>query len=120
MSKQQKTVTASSCEAEYIAACETTKEGTWLRTLLDEINIPCTSPTPILCDNNAAISLSEDPLLHPCVKHVDIKYHFLQQHVLAGDFTLRYVHTKNNLADIFTKALKPSKFIFLRKFLGLK
>jgi hypothetical protein len=119
-SKKQKTVAASSCEAEYIAAFETAKEGTWLRTLLDEINMPCTSPTPILCDNNAAISLSEDPLLHPRVKHVDIKYHFLRQHVLAGDFTLRYVHTKNNLADIFTKALEPSKFIFLRKFLGLK
>jgi hypothetical protein len=70
--------------------------------------------------HNAAISLSEDPLLHSHVKHMDIKYYFLWEHVITGDFILHCVHTKNNLANIFTKALKPAKFAFLRPLLGLQ
>ena len=75
--RKQKTVAASSCEAEYIAAFEASKEAIWLRTLLDGISYSPTTPTTILCNNNAAISLSEDPLLHDRVKHIDIKYHFM-------------------------------------------
>jgi hypothetical protein len=40
--------------------------------------------------------------------------------VQTGDFTLRYISTKDNIADIFTKALEPSQFAKLRGFLGLK
>jgi hypothetical protein len=119
-SKKQKTVAASSCEAEYMAAFEASKEGAWLRALFQGINMPCTQPTSLFCDNNAAISLSEDPLLHSRVKHMDIKYYFLWERVIAGDFILHYIHTKNNLADIFTKALEPTKFNFLRPLLGLQ
>jgi hypothetical protein len=119
-SKKQKTVAASSCEAEYIAAFETVKEATWLRALLDGINMPPNVATTVFCDNNAAIQLSEDPLLHSRVKHIDIKYHFLREHVHAGNFTLKYIRTTDNIADIFTKALEFSKFVKLRGLLGLK
>ena len=75
--------------------------------------------TTILCDNNAAITLSEDPLLHARVKHINIKYHFLREHVQSGDLTLTYVNIKDNVADIFTKPLDMHQFQHLRGFLGL-
>ena len=76
--RKQKTVAASSCEAEYIAAFEVAWEGIWLHTLLNNnIHTPLQTATTIFCDNNATIMLSGDPLLHARVKHIDIKYHFL-------------------------------------------
>ena len=87
--------------------------------LLHGIGMASPAATTILCDNNAAITLSEDPLLHAHVKHIDIKYHFLQEHVQSGDLTLTYVNTKDNVADIFTKPLDTCQFQCLHGFLGL-
>lgn len=60
-------------------AFEAAQEGIWLRMIADVLGYMAREPTMILCDNNSAINLSEDPLLHSCVKHVDIKYHFLRK-----------------------------------------
>lgn len=50
------------------------KSSMSIRQLLDAINLPPQGPTTISCDNNAARSLSEDPMLHPRVKHMDISF----------------------------------------------
>ena len=118
-SKRQRTVATSSCEAEYMAAFEASKEAIWLRTLLSSIGLSPTSATSLLCDNNAAITLSEDPAFHARVKHFDIRYHFLRKRVQSGDISLSYVNTKDNIADIFIKPLDTTVFTRLRTFLGL-
>ena len=118
--QKQKTVAASSCEAEYGAAFEASKEAIWLRTLLNAIGHKSENPTTILCDNNAAINLSEDPMLHDRVKHIDIKHHFLWERIQSQDITLSYINTHDNIADIFTKALDTRKFTCFRNFLGIK
>ncbi|KNZ81024.1 Copia protein, partial [Termitomyces sp. J132] len=119
--RKQKTVAASSCEAEYMAAFESAQECIWLRALLKGIDHDITDkPTPILCDNNAAIKLSEDPTLHSRVKHVDIKYHFLRERAQSNEICIRYINTKYNVADLFTKALPASQFKRLRDLLGLR
>ena len=50
--KKQKTVAASSCEAEYVAAFKSAKEIVWLHSLLLRINFPQSEATTINCDNN--------------------------------------------------------------------
>ena len=117
--RKQKTVAASSCEAEYTAAFEASKEGIWLRTLLNGIGHTPSNPTTILCDNNAAINLSEDPSLHDRIKHINIKHHFLREHVQSNELTLSYINTNDNIADIFMKALDAKKFNRFRGFLRL-
>ncbi|RDB23169.1 Retrovirus-related Pol polyprotein from transposon TNT 1-94 [Hypsizygus marmoreus] len=117
--QKQKTVAASSCEAEYVAAFEATKECIWLRALLLAIGFGQPDSTTMLCDNNATIDLSEDPLLHARVKHIDIKFHFMRERVQSGEIQLRYINTKDNVADIFTKPLEPKTFTRLRGLLGL-
>ena len=109
----------SSCEAEYTAAFESSKEAIWLRTLLSEIDMAPLTPTPILCDNNATIILSNDPSLHSRTKHFDIKYHFLRERANSGEIKLSYVNTHDNVADLFTKALDRTKFCRLRTLIGL-
>ncbi|KNZ76833.1 Copia protein [Termitomyces sp. J132] len=72
-----------------MAAFKSAQECIWLRALLKDIGHDFTSqPTQMFCNNNSAIALSEDPLLHTCVKHVDIKYHFLCKHVQSNKIVL--------------------------------
>jgi hypothetical protein len=117
--KKQKTVAASSCEAEYVAGFEAAKEAIWLRSLLTEIDLTPEHASTIFCDNNASINLSEDPMLHTRVKHVDINYHFLRERVQSQEIKLQYIPTRDNIADIFTKPLERTQFTRLRQFLGL-
>ena len=63
--RKQCTVAALSCEAEYMAVFESMQECIWLQALLKDIGHDSTSkPTLMFCDNDSAIALSEDPLLH--------------------------------------------------------
>ena len=78
-----------------------------------------TGATTIFYNNNAVWSLSEDPLFHSCVKHVDIKYHAIRQHVQAQEVKLCYINTNDNIV-IFTKALEATKFKSLQACLGLR
>lgn len=75
--RKQRTVVASLCEAEYMAAFEVMQEFIWLWMVMGALGHSPTRATTILCNNNLAINLSEDPLLHSHVKLVNIKYHFL-------------------------------------------
>ena len=91
----------------------------WLHSLLSGISMPTPMPTMILCNNNAAIDLSDDPLLHTHVKHINIKYHFLRERFQSHELAMTYINTKDNLADIFTKPLELQHFSRLWGFLGL-
>ena len=46
-------------------------------------------------------------------KHFDVKYHYLRQKIAEGEVKLMYINTKDQLADIFTKALGPAQFQLL-------
>ncbi|KAG5729260.1 Copia protein [Termitomyces sp. T112] len=119
--RTQRTVAASSCEAEYMAAFESAQECIWLRALLKDIGHDHTSqPTQMFCNNNSAIALSEDPLLHARVKHIDIKYHFLHERVQSNKIALHQVPSKENTTDIFTKVLPSPAFMRLCPHLGLQ
>ena len=108
--KKQKTMATSSCKAEYVAALELTKEAIWIHSLLEGINFKQVEPTTINCDNNSAINLSEDSSLHSCIKHINIRYHFIQEWVQSNKKNVSYINTNDNIADVFTKALPAPAF----------
>jgi len=74
---------------------------------------------PICCDNTSAINLSKKPIMHSRTKHIEIRHHFLRDHVQKGDCVLEFVETKNQLADIFTKPLPKESFFTIRRELGI-
>ena len=74
---------------------------------------------PIRCDNTSAINLSKNLVQHSRTQYIEIKHHFLRNHVQKGDYVLEFVDTKNQLADIFTKPLPKETFFSIRRELGL-
>ena len=77
------------------------------------------STTPILCDNTSAINLSKNPVHHSRTKHIEVRHHFLRDHVFKNDIKLEFISTKDQLADIFTKPLDEQQFIKIRRNLGI-
>jgi len=74
---------------------------------------------PIKCDNTSAINISKNPVLHSRTKHIEIRHHFIRDHVLKGDVVLEFVDTKNQIVDIFTKPLSTDTFYNIIRELGL-
>jgi hypothetical protein len=73
-------------------------------------------------DNLSAVAMAESLKFTPCTKHIAIKYHHFCSRVntsfnKSGDFKIKYISTKKQLADIFTKPLDGDNFFALRKML---
>ncbi len=117
-SRRQPTTALSTAEAEYMASADATRQAIWLRLLLDDLGEPQTTMT-ILNDNQACIQLSKNPVHHDRSKHIDMRHHFLRDHVNSNTIELLHVPTADNLADLLTKPLGVDKFDDLRHRLGL-
>ena len=86
---------------------------------LQDIQITCTPPISILCDNTSAINISKNLVMHSKTKHIPIKYHSLHEQVLEEKVKLEYVPSKEQVFDIFTKPLPRETFEYLRQNLGV-
>jgi hypothetical protein len=71
------------------------------------------------CDNQSCIKLSENPVFHDRSKHIEIRYHFIQDYVQRGAIELQYISTDEQVVDILTKALGKGKFAPFRDNLGV-
>lgn len=119
MSKLQPVVTLSSAEAEYIALSSCASHASWFRQLLSELYLKQNQPTKLYVDNQSAIAIAKNPVYHDRSKHIDVRFHFLRDLVAAEVVALANVNTKNQLADILTKALPTQAFARLRSMLGV-
>ncbi|KAK8951630.1 hypothetical protein KSP39_PZI004097 [Platanthera zijinensis] len=114
MSQKQRVVALSSCEAEYISASIAAQQGVWLLNLLDDIRKRIRCKATLFVDNKSAIALTKNPVYHDRSKHIDTRYHYIRDCVERGMIEVEYVHTNDQLADIFTKALARIKFVEMR------
>jgi hypothetical protein len=63
---------------------------------------------PLICDNTSAISVAKNSVFHKKMRHVERRHHCLRDHVEKGNIEMRYIDTKRQLANIFTKPLDSS------------
>ncbi|KAL0339458.1 UNVERIFIED_CONTAM: Retrovirus-related Pol polyprotein from transposon RE1 [Sesamum angustifolium] len=118
-SKKQATVSRSSAEAEYRSMGATVCELLWISYLLQDFGIPLHSPIPLFCDNKAALHIMANPVFHERTKHLDIDCHIVRNQYKLGFVAPSFVRGKEQIADIFTKSLPASTFLFLLSKLAL-
>ena len=117
-SKKQNCVSLSSTEAEYVAAASCCAQLLWMRQTLKDYGVTC-DKVPLLCDNQSAIKISLNPVQHSKTKHIDIRHHFIREHIKLGDIEVYFIHTEEQLADICTKPLDEARFRELRHELNI-
>ena len=95
-------VVALSTTKEYVATTEASKEMIWLQRLMDELGKKHDMGT-LYSDRKSAIHLAKNSTFHSRIKHIQLKYHFIQAVLEDGDLKLEKIHTSQNPADMLTK-----------------
>lgn len=103
-------VARSTTEAEYIAASEAAQEIAWLRLLFKGLLKRSLPPTQLFIDNQSAMKLAKNAEYHKLTKHIDVKYHYIRECIENNVLELKYVMSKEQLADFLTKSLPKEKF----------
>ena len=116
--KKQTSTALSSCEAETIASSLAGAEAVWLRIVLNEIGFEQSEPTVLMQDNQGSIAFGMSEINHSKMKHISLRDHYIRDLVSSDQIKSVYIHTAENLADLFTKALSKIKFRYFRAKIG--
>jgi len=120
-SRKHSLITMSTLEAEFIACSEASREAKWLLQLQKDIHgSQRDSPLlPINCDNQGALTLITTGIIKARTKHIDVCYHNSRDLHKRRIVNYSYIHTDENVADIFAKALTKDKHMKFTKAMGL-
>ena len=118
MSKKQNFVSLFTAKVKYIAAGNCCSQLLWMKKLLHDYRIP-QDTVCVFCDNTSAINLSKNHVQHSKSKHIEIRYHFIRDLVEDKVVCLEFIHTNNQMTDIFTKPFDGPRFELLRKTIGV-
>ena len=118
-SKKQNTVSQSSAEAEYRSLATLTAKVVWVTSLFKELCVKLESSAIIHCDSKAALQIAANPVFHERTKHIEIDCHFIREKILQGLIRTNYIISKEQQADVLTKALGRTQHDFLLSKLGL-
>jgi hypothetical protein len=92
--KKKSSISLYIVEADYIAATTCCTQVLWMKQTLTDIQVEYDDPIPIDCDNISTINISKTPVMHSKMKHIPIKYHFLQEPVVENNIKFEYVDAK--------------------------
>jgi hypothetical protein len=106
---KQPTVSLSTTKAEYWALYEGTQEVVWFSYLLQSLNVSLKSPISVLCNNQASIALTMNPMFQQRTKHIDVKFHWTREMIEAGKISVTYIQMLSMQANGLTKSLANPK-----------
>ena len=96
-----------------------TCELKWLKGLLLSQGVRHPQAMNLYCDSQFTLYLAQNPCFLEHTKHIEIDCHYLRDAIQDGKISPTYVSTNVQLANIFTKALGHSQFMFLLCKLGI-
>ncbi|KAA8490487.1 Retrovirus-related Pol polyprotein from transposon TNT 1-94 [Porphyridium purpureum] len=117
-SRLQPTVALSTTEAEYMALSDACKEAQWFQYLMEFLGFKSKS-IPMFCDNDAALKLSENPIVHERSKHIDVRKHYARECQQRGIVKAIYIRTSDQAADFLTKVVPREMFLKCKTLLGV-
>lgn len=119
ISRLQRAVGLSTCEAEFVAASEGAKELLWLKNLLTELELPFSKPI-LYVDNIPAIKSIKNTTTLKGLRHVELKYkHICDEHA-SKNLELKHISTEQQKADLLTKSHQGRRLTELKAKIGVK
>ena len=101
---------------------ESVKETIWLKKFLLDLQVITSANRPITlyCDNSRAVAQSKELRYHKKHKHIERKYHLIQDIIERGDTVVTKIASQENLVDRFTKTLLVLVFVKHVDYMGVK
>ena len=65
----------------------------------------------ILCDNQGAVMLTANPILHARTKHLELDLHFVREKALRKEIMVSHIPASNQVADGLTKPITSSRLV---------
>ena len=100
----------STCEVEYAVATYSVFHAIWLRSLLKKLQMLQEEATKIFVDNRSTLALTKNPVFHDRSKHIDMRFHFIQECITRKEVHLESVKSHDQVVNILTKPLKYDTF----------
>lgn len=116
--KKQNLVALSTAKAEYVAAAAYYSQLLWIKQQLEDFRV-LTDTIPLMCDHTNAWNMAKNSVYHKRTKHIDIRHHFLKDHMEKGNICMKFCSIENQITDIFTKLLCRDQFERNKLRLGL-
>ncbi|GJV95438.1 hypothetical protein Tco_1547015 [Tanacetum coccineum] len=114
-----KSTSRETAEAEYVSLSVCCAQVIWMRTQLLDYGYRY-NKILIYCNSKSAIAITCNPVQHSHTKHINIRYHFIKEHVVKGTIKLYFVEMEYQLSDLFTKALPRERFEYLVHRIGMR
>ena len=80
-------------------------EMMFIKQVMDFLNMMTNGPMNIKLDNSGALFLAENEYACQRTKHIDVRYHYIRQHVESGMLKMNLIKSQENVSDVFTKNL---------------
>ena len=94
-------------------------EITWIVKLFKELGAKIQTPVSVYSDSKSAIQIAANPVLHEITKHIELDCHFIREKIQQGLVETKYLHTKDQEADMLTKGLGKSQHEYLLSKFGV-
>ena len=118
---KQSTVAFSSMESEYMALSDAAREALARKQHFCELQIPSgQKPVTILSDSQSALDICENPARYRQAKHIDVRYHEIRHSIHDFKINVDFIPSEHQPADLFTKALGPTKHQRFCQLIGLR
>ena len=92
-----------------LATCELI----WLKHLFQKLRFRKDEQIKLICDNQAALHSSSNPVFHERTKHIEVDCHFIREKIASRYMTTSFVNSNDQLADIFTKSLRGPRIKYI-------
>jgi hypothetical protein len=112
-------VSISITEAEYKVLANATTELIWVEALLRELGVKLQQKPCLWCNNLGATYLSVNPVFYARTRQIEIDFHFVRERVAANLLDIRFISSKDQVADGFTKILPVKQLDEFKRNLNL-
>jgi hypothetical protein len=113
-SKRQPIVTSSTTEAELVALNLCALQVQWLKLLLGEDLGVAPLRANMYCDNQSTVSVAHNPISSDRSRHINVKHRKVQELIENQVMDVKWISTKEQVADILTKQMPRTQFEYLR------
>ena len=104
-SKRQPTVATSTTKAEYMALSQAAQQAMWMYSFMSKVGLEQELLATLNGDNMSLIAMTANNKEHSRAKHIDVRHHYICEHVQEGDIEMKHIPSSKNLANILTKPL---------------